>query len=450
MLISPIRALIHSFLCHQRSADNFLCKLYNKLFVLLNFQKHKFVNFITQFSAQTWSLDICMSSRSKLDTMIGSAMNGRASGYQFSVSDAQWLCETVTPLLASEPTLLEFNGPVNICGDVHGQFNDLVRALQMGGLPPFSKWLFLGDYVDRGPQSVEVICLLFALKIRYPSQVYLIRGNHETPEMTEVFGFAEECLRKLNGTMWRTFCSVFEYLPIGAVISGQYFCVHGGISPRLENLRQIRELRRPLQIPLTGMLTDLLWSDPSPSVREYAPSTRGSTVFFGEAPARRFLANNRLKYIVRGHQVAMDGYDYPFAPNKSVITMFTASNYTPECRNKAAFMTIDQSGKSEIKVLPASLAATVPSLQLALPLGQLKANDGRAKTMVQATARPRTRIRDRRASFGAEPPRAGSGTVLTARPGSRASMASETPKFKKIDLSNVRPRRNSCAVKSPR
>ena len=387
-----------------------------------------------------------MSSRSKLDTMIGSAMNSRASGFQFSASEAQWLCETVTPLLSGEPTLLEFNGPVNICGDVHGQFNDLVRALQMGGLPPFSKWLFLGDYVDRGPQSVEVICLLFALKIRYPSQVYLIRGNHETPEMTEVFGFAEECLRKLNGTMWRTFCSVFEYLPLGAVIGGQYFCVHGGISPRLEKLKQIRDIRRPLQIPLTGMITDLLWSDPSPSVREYAPSTRGSTVFYGEAPAKRFLANNRLKFIVRGHQVAMEGYDYPFAPNKCVITMFTASNYTPECKNKAAFMTIDQGGKNEIKVLPSVMMMSVPALSL--PLAQMKPSKG----MVPApTARPRTSIRERRSSFGSEPPRASSsGAITGSRPGSRASLAFDSPKFKKIDLGHAKPRRNSCSIKSPR
>ena len=319
-----------------------------------------FLNPVTKSENKLPLAIIPMASRQKLDTMIGAAMNIRSSSYEFSVSDAVWLCQTVQPILKAEPTLLEFAGPVNICGDIHGQFTDLVRAIQMGGLPPFAKWLFLGDYVDRGPQSVECICLLFALKIRYPSQVFLIRGNHETPEMTEVFGFAEECLRKLNGTIWQTFCDVFEYMPLGAVISGQYFCVHGGISPELETLQQIREIKRPLAIPISGMITDLLWSDPCAEVVEYGQSTRGSTVLWGIEPAKRFLSKNRLKYIVRGHQVAMEGYDYPFPGSKAVVTMFTASNYTPDCSNKAAFMAIDQSGKNEIKVLPSLLSMSMP------------------------------------------------------------------------------------------
>lgn len=340
-----------------------------------------------------------MAARQKLDTMIGAAMNIRSSSYEFSVPDAVWLCQTVQPILKAEPTLLEFSGPVNICGDIHGQFTDLVRALQMGGLPPFAKWLFLGDYVDRGPQSVEVICLIFALKIRYPSQIFLIRGNHETPEMTETFGFAQECLRKLNATIWQTFCDVFEYMPLGALISGQYFCVHGGIGPELETLQQIREIKRPLAIPISGMITDLLWSDPCPDVAEYGQSSRGSTVLWGLEPAKRFMQKNRLKYIVRGHQVALEGYDYPFPNSKSVVTMFTASNYTPDCNNKAAFMAIDQAGKNEIKVLPSLFSMSMPlnkdvlkpkprSVRLSVPsLGGLSPSSGPPSP---PTARPRS------------------------------------------------------------
>ena len=338
-----------------------------------------------------------MASKQKVDAMIGAAMNIRSSSYEFSLADAQWLCENVQGILESEPTLLEFAGPVNICGDIHGQFTDLVRALQMGGLPPFAKWLFLGDFVDRGPQSVEVICLIFALKIRYPSQIFLIRGNHETPEMTEVFGFAEECRRKLDETIWRTFCDVFDYMPLGAVISGQYFCVHGGISPELESLQQIRDIERPISIPISGMITDLLWSDPSSDIREYAPSSRGSTFLWGLKPAKEFMHKNRLKYIVRGHQVAMEGFDYPFKTTKNIVTMFTASNYTPDCKNKAAFMAIDQAGRNEIKVLPAMLAVQLPlnkdglkprpHFSRTVPLG----TGGKAATLGSPpTARPRS------------------------------------------------------------
>ncbi|OHT09894.1 hypothetical protein TRFO_04443 [Tritrichomonas foetus] len=312
--------------------------------------------------------------KAKLDALIGNLMNCRTSDFQIRIPDAMYLCSTVLPIFQNENIVLDLPGPINICGDVHGQLNDLVRCLQIGGLPPFARWLFLGDYVDRGPKSVEVICLLFALKIRYPTQVYLIRGNHETPEQSELFGFYAECLRKLQSQCWNTFCDVFEYMPLAAIVSNTYFCVHGGISPSLEKIQQIREIKRPLQIALSGMITDLLWSDPSPETKEWGENTRGSTYVWGLNPIKRFLKNNKLKYLIRGHQVALEGYNFPFNPDQCVITMFTASNYSEGVPNKAAFLTIDQVGKFEVKVLPL--------------LGQteLKAPKGRTR-IVSATQR---------------------------------------------------------------
>lgn len=277
-----------------------------------------------------------------------------------SMNDAQSLCNKIKHMFLLEPSLLEISGPLNIVGDIHGQINDLVQILKRVGLPPYAKWLFLGDYVDRGKYSVEVICLLFALKIKFPSQIYLIRGNHESRDMTEIFGFAEECRQKLNISMWSLFCTVFDTIPIGAVVNYTIFCVHGGISPGLSTLSQIAEITRPFDIPPTGMLTDLMWSDPSPDIVEYGDSTRGATVTWGIAPAKTFMKNNKLTMIVRGHQVALNGYEFPFAPNKSIVTVFSASNYDPNVSNKAGYIVIDNDGKLSYKTLTSNFAMTLP------------------------------------------------------------------------------------------
>jgi serine/threonine-protein phosphatase PP1 catalytic subunit len=230
----------------------------------------------------------------------------------------------VRPVLLGEPTLLELSGPVNVCGDIHGQLTDLTRCFHFAGPPPKTRWLFLGDYVDRGPQSVEVLCLLFALKIRYPGAIWLVRGNHETKEMSRDFGLAAECVKKLDKTAWESFCSVFQTMPLAAVVASQYFCVHGGLSPRLEGLHQIKAIQRPLEVPTSGLVADMLWSDPDSHVAEFAPSYRGATFVFGLTPAKQFLARNSLKMLVRGHQ-AVDGFDYPFPGSKQVLTVYSCA-----------------------------------------------------------------------------------------------------------------------------
>jgi serine/threonine-protein phosphatase PP1 catalytic subunit len=254
--------------------------------------------------------------------------------------------------LLSEPSLLELDRPIRICGDIHGQFTDLLRVFEMGGLPPASKYLFLGDYVDRGDKSVEVILLLFALKIRFPTFIYLLRGNHESPEMTEMFGFADECRRKLSRPMWDIFLRVFDCLPIAAVITGGFFCIHGGISPHLQSLDDIAAIRRPTSIPEEGLLADLLWSDPNADVVDWGPNDRGATISWGEQAAVDFLTRTEMSYIVRAHQMAMDGFDFPFQNNPKIVTVFTASKYAGEFRNKAAIMIVDEAGEPSFAPLP--------------------------------------------------------------------------------------------------
>lgn len=293
-----------------------------------------------------------MECKKHVESIISEYMATKKITTQFTIADAHYLCGTVVPILLSEPTLLRIEAPVRICGDIHGQLSDLLNAFNQSGVPPFSKWLFLGDYVDRGPKSVEVICFLLAMKLKYPHHIFLLRGNHESSEMTEFFGFARECEEKLNKQVWATFCRTFEALPLAAVINNKILCVHGGIGPDLKTLNQIAEIKRPLAIPTEGLVTDLLWSDPDPHIAKYGPNQRGNTVVWGLAPVQEFMKKNRLIKVIRGHQVAKNGYEYPFTPDESVVTVFTASNYTIDTHNHAAIMVISADLKCTFKELP--------------------------------------------------------------------------------------------------
>ena len=269
--------------------------------------------------------------------------------FKLEADDAISICNIVTPILLSEPTVLEIDPPINICGDIHGQLSDLISVFDKrnGGFRQDIKYLFLGDYVDRGPNSVEVICLLFIMKIMFPKNIYLLRGNHESPEMTEFFGFADECNYKLSMDTLPSFYNAFDALPISAIIGRKIFCVHGGLSPSLTKISQIREITRPIGIPEEGILADLLWSDPSKNVNEWGPNERGSTYTYGPKAVQTFLESNDMSMIIRGHQMAQNGVDYPFAPNKTVITVFTASHYAGVNNNSAGYVSVDE--KNNVK-----------------------------------------------------------------------------------------------------
>lgn len=197
-----------------------------------------------------------------------------------------------------------------ITGDIHGQYQDLLRLFEYGGSPPETSYLFLGDYVDRGKKSLETICLLLAYKIRYPDRVYLLRGNHEDAKINRIYGFYDECKRRFNVRLWKIFTDCFNCLPVAALIDGKIFCMHGGLSPELENLNQIDEIERPTEIPEYGLLCDLLWSDPDPSIEGWADSDRGVSCTFGSDVVVDFLEKNGLDLICRGHQVNIYIFSY--------------------------------------------------------------------------------------------------------------------------------------------
>ncbi len=203
----------------------------------------------------------------------------------------------------SQPILLELEAPIKICGDVHGQFYDLLRLFEYGGYPPEANYLFLGDYVDRGKQSLETISLLLAYKIKYPENFFLTRGNHECASINRIYGFYDECKRRYSIKLWKIFTDCFNCLPVVAVLDDKIICMHGGLSPELENIDQIRKIVRPTDVPEQGILCDLLWSDPDQNVNGWGPNDRGVSCIFSPAIVEKFLKNNDLDLVCRAHQV---------------------------------------------------------------------------------------------------------------------------------------------------
>jgi serine/threonine-protein phosphatase PP1 catalytic subunit len=165
-----------------------------------------------------------------------------------TLEEIKWLCNKSKDIFMSQPVLLELSAPIKICGDVHGQYYDLLRLFEYGGVPPTSNYLFLGDYVDRGKQSLETICLLLAYKIKYPENFFILRGNHECASINRIYGFYDECKRRYNIKLWKTFTDCFNCLPVAAIVDEKILCMHGGLSPELQNFDQIRRILRPSDI----------------------------------------------------------------------------------------------------------------------------------------------------------------------------------------------------------
>ena len=184
---------------------------------------------------------------------------------------------------------------------MHGQYYDLLRIFEYGGFPPEANSLFLGDYIDRGKQSIESIALLLAYKIKYPENFFLLRGNHECAQINRIYGFYDECKRRYSIKLWKIFTDVFNCLPVSALIDEKIFCMHGGLSPELKTLEQVRNIIRPTDVPDTGLLCDLLWSDPEKGVQEYGENDRGVSFTFGEDIVKRFTQKHDIDLICRAH-----------------------------------------------------------------------------------------------------------------------------------------------------
>ncbi|RKP31995.1 Metallo-dependent phosphatase [Metschnikowia bicuspidata] len=265
----------------------------------------------------------------------------------------QQICTQAIEILVEESNIQLIFPPVTICGDIHGQLHDLITLFKTGGECPGTQYLFLGDFVDRGFYSVESLLLLLCLKIRYPDRITLIRGNHESRQITTVYGFFDECLRKYgNANVWRYCCEVFDYVSLGALVGGKggVFCVHGGLSPDVDTIDEIRTLERKQEVPHEGAMCDLLWSDPD-EFSSWGVSPRGAGFLFGENETRKFCRVNDVSLIARAHQLVMEGYREMF--NGSLVTVWSAPNYCYRCGNVASILSIDDELNRHYKVFEA-------------------------------------------------------------------------------------------------
>ena len=278
------------------------------------------------------------------------------------------LIKQCTKIVKEQPMVLKVEAPVKVFGDIHGQYHDLMRFFDLysapiegpGGDIDTSDYIFLGDYVDRGTHSLETICLLMALKIKYPDQIHLLRGNHEDRNMNSIFGFLQELENRLKKDIKEIFIKFnefFDYLPLAAIINDDVLCVHGGIGSMVNNLSDIEKIQRPLEVVHTvinedqQIVIDILWSDPTDSDMETGiqpnntrdPNGVGKIVKFGPDRVEEFLKNNNLNLIFRAHECVMDGFER-FAGGK-LITVFSATDYCGKHKNAGAILSL---GKDSI------------------------------------------------------------------------------------------------------
>ncbi|KAJ8509710.1 hypothetical protein OPV22_000144 [Ensete ventricosum] len=220
-----------------------------------------------------------------LDDVIHRLLDGRRGGRQVKLSESEirQLCIEAKHVFRAQPNLLDLHAPIKICGDIHGQYLDLLKLFE------------------------------------------------KDAKINRVYGFYDECKRRFNVRLWKTFCDSFNFLPMAAVIDEKILCMHGGLSPELNSLDQIRDVKRPTEIPDYGLLCDLLWSDPDPKIQGWGESDRGISVTFGADKLEEFLDQHELDLVCRGHQVVEDGYE--FFANRRLVTLFSAPNYCGEFDN---------------------------------------------------------------------------------------------------------------------
>ena len=266
-----------------------------------------------------------------------------------SEEELKYLCIKSMEIFMQESSFLELTAPIIICGDIHGQYRDLIRLFDFGGTPEKKQYLFLGDYVDRGKNSIECISLLLAYKIKFPKNIYLLRGNHESEMINRTYGFYDECKRRYNLRIWKIFSDCFNWLPISSIVNSKILCMHGGLSPDLKELKNIKQIVRPTEVPDKGLLCDLLWSDPDADAEDWAPNNRGISVLFNENLVEKAIDELDIDLICRAHQVVESGYE--FFAQRQLVTVFSAPNYCGEFDNAGAFMLVNKDLMCGFKVL---------------------------------------------------------------------------------------------------
>jgi diadenosine tetraphosphatase ApaH/serine/threonine PP2A family protein phosphatase len=260
------------------------------------------------------------------------------SGSPILESQASTVLTKLKEVLYSEANVLELSSPITICGDIHGQLYDLFQLFESTAPRDGQTFLFLGDYVDRGYYSLETVFYLTSLKLRYPRNFFLLRGNHECRQVNKEYGFYPECLDRYGHPgIWLLCNEVFDLLPVAAVIDGRVFAVHGGLSPDIPVIEKISLLPRNDELPTSGPLCDLAWSDPDAHTDEWKMNQRGAGYLFGVRQTHDFCRlNGNLDFVVRSHQIAMEGFEWFF--DRKLVIVWSAPNYMYRSGNLASVM----------------------------------------------------------------------------------------------------------------
>ena len=278
-----------------------------------------------------------------------------------SESEVSHICSMYREIAMEESNIHRIDPPVSIVGDLHGQFYDLLELFRVNGMPPDVCYLFLGDFVDRGFYSIETLMLLVCLKLAYPAQVSLVRGNHESRQITQVYGFYDECVAKYgNPAVWRLCTEViFDYIPLGVFVGGKILCLHGGLSPNFDTLDEIRRIDRTREVPHEGPMADIMWSDPDETIQGWGVSPRGAGYLFGSDVVGTFSYTNGIQMIVRAHQLVMEGFRVMF--DGKLATVWSAPNYCYRCGNVAAVMKIEPDLSTVFKTFESAPIEDLPA-----------------------------------------------------------------------------------------
>lgn len=265
---------------------------------------------------------------------------------EISVSCLLTLLAKAVDVIQDEPVLLKLLPPIYIVGDIHGNIDALLRIFEKGGFPPKSKYCFLGDYVDRGSYSLEVILLLLSLKIKFPNHIFLLRGNHESPEVSMIYGFYSEIVNKYSSYVFDYIQTVFSKLPLCAVVGEEIFCVHGGIGEDTPLLSEIEDYPKPINVKGKNIFSNFVWSDPRYQHEEFILSKRGTGYYFNERALHKLLSRNNLKLLIRSHEKCSDGSKYVF---RNCLTIFSSTDYCGENNNAAIALVRDS---CEVEIYP--------------------------------------------------------------------------------------------------
>ena len=290
------------------------------------------------------------------------------------------LLERQTALLEQMANVVEFTVPpgarITVVGDLHGQFQDLMHIFRRHGFPcPQRPYLFNGDFVDRGDCGVEITLTIFAFQQLYPGSVLLNRGNHEEKSVHSIYGFLKECTQKYDKEVYEAFNTAFSWLPIGCIINGAVLVMHGGIDSEvtLDKLRtapraqyvvnnsnygpgtkpglvhpamrhKMEALRK--QQALMHPINSALWNDPTNREGEGFNKGRGTGMLFGYDVCEEWLQREGLQLLIRSHEQAENGFEWPFGDNYLCATVFSASNYCCRNTNRGAVIQLGAPGSA--------------------------------------------------------------------------------------------------------